>query len=154
MQYKICWLMSVMGESSETKKNICSFLLHENFLLLRLSVKLVVFCQQIQFSLNYSFCDMCFVICFFFISFICYVLVCFPLPKDSLGEDEKAVLQLRSQQAFAGDDRQGSILCNPRWRRARHEGRRPGWKLGPLCQVPTAWEMLRSVSRGSSSATS
>lgn len=85
--------------------------------------------------------------CKFFLILICYVLV-FVLPKDSLVKDKKAVLQLRCQQAFTRDDRQSSILLNIRWRRARHERRRPGWKLGSLCQVPTTWEVLRSVRMG------
>lgn len=67
----------------------------------------------------------------------------FALLKDSLVPDEEAVLQRRCQQTFPGDDRQGGVLRNLRRRGARHEGRRSGRKLGPLCQVPAAWEMLR-----------
>lgn len=70
------------------------------------------------------------------------LFLCVFLSQDFLVQSEEAVFQLWCQQTLPGHHWEGSLLCNLRRWRARYEGRWPCWKLGPLCQVPAAWQML------------
>lgn len=79
--------------------------------------------------------------------YIIIILIMINPSQDSLVSDEEAALQLRRQQEITGCHWEGSLLHNlGRWR-ARHEGRGPSRKLGPLRKVPAPWEMLWSVRR-------
>lgn len=79
--------------------------------------------------------------------YIIIILIMINPSQESLVSHEEAVLQLRRQQEITGCHWEGSLLHNLGWWRARHEGRGPSRKLGPLRKVPAPWEMLWSVRR-------